>query len=131
MEERMVRRRVVVSLLALILVTAGCAVQRTQAPQLKSQTITELNIAAQLKQANADYIQFFTDLGKQVPQPTAATLAEINGVGHGLKTTLDTANGLWQTYNTNHDASLPAQISALLVTASADMAVLLAKKAGK
>lgn len=108
------------SIMLLALTLSGCAVQHSQAPQITAQTTLQLNLASQVQQANKDYATFFTDVGnaQRAGQMTAADVILLNVAGDKLKGLLEKANALERTYAQNSDATLPAQISALVVEAA-------------
>lgn len=116
----MVHRRVVMVVLCLALLSNACAVQKLQAPQIDPKTATALNLGENLKQLNADYKTFFTDVGKAQRAGTLSgeQVAKLNAIGHPMKITLDSANRVFQTYSATYDQSLVSQIQGYLFDAA-------------
>jgi hypothetical protein len=110
---------------------AGCAVQRTQAPQINAQTAFALNLESQVTQANADYKTLFTDIGNahRAGTLTDADVASLNVIGSHLQTLIQEANGLTKTYSANYDAGVASQIGGLLAQIAADIAQITAQNA--
>lgn len=121
---------VVVPLLALTLVLQGCAVVRSQAPQLDAKTALALNIGENLNQLNKDYTTFFTDVGaaQRRGQLSEGQVQTLNTMGHDMKKALDTANQVFVTYSANYDQSLTSQIQSYLLTAAQIYASLITQR---
>lgn len=108
----------------------GCAVQRTKAPQIDPKTAYALNLETQVKQANEDYLTFFTDAGTAVHQGrlTRDDVAKFNVVGAKLKVAIEEANRLTKVYATNYDTGTAQQVGLLLAQIAADFSDLLTAK---
>ena len=119
------------SVLFLALCLTGCAVQRTQAPQINAQTAFALNLENQVTQANTDYKTIFTDIGKahRAGTLTDSDVASLNVVGAHLQGIIQEANRLTKTYSANYDAGVASQIGGLLAQIAADIAQITAQSA--
>jgi hypothetical protein len=105
---------------ALAVNLSGCAVQSSKAPQIDSKTATALNVGTNLAQLNKDYTTFFTDVGtaQRAGTLSASQVATLNGIGHQMKTALDAANKVFQTYSATYDQGAAAQIQGYLLDAA-------------
>jgi len=119
-----------VTVISLLLIS-GCAIQRTKAPQIDAKTTFAVNLETQVSQANKDYTTFFTDVGTAHRNGglTDSDVAQLNIVGHRLKTIIDEADRLTRVYATNYDQNIAAQIGGLLSQISADFTTLFAQRA--
>lgn len=123
---RLIQRLVVPVLLLCLLVSNGCAVQRSKAPQIDAKTAYALNLESQVTQADKDYIQFFTDVGNanRAGQLTPGDVASLNKVGSHLKIALDEANRLTKAYASSYDQGTAGQVGTLLAQVAADLVTL-------
>lgn len=126
----MVRRRVILTVLCLVLLSNGCAVQKSQAPQIDPKTATALNLGENLKQLNADYRTFFKDVGdaQRRGQLSATQVDMLNNIGHGMKLALDNANKVFITYSQTYDQGAVAQIQGYLFDAAQIYATLITNR---
>lgn len=113
--------------MVLSVVLAGCAVQRSKAPQIDQKTAYALNLESQVTQINKDYTTFFSDLGRS--NVDAASIKRMNFVGTHLKGVIEEADRLTKTYAQNYDAAVASQIGLLLAQAAADLSNLYAERA--
>lgn len=127
----MVSRRnqtVMAAYLALLLVLSACAVRNN--PNISPRTKVELNVAFQLEQAEADYKQFFIDVGraKKAGVLTASQAQKLAVFGGAVKTSLEAANGRFKVYVTTKDAGILTSIQALLNSVLKDYALMYAER---
>lgn len=123
----MERLMLVLALLAApLLLSNGCAVQRSKAPQIDAKTAYALNLESQVTQANKDYIGFFTDVGKanRTGQLTPGDVAFLNKTGAHVKTALEEADRLTKAYASSYDQGVAGQVGMLLAQVAADLVTL-------
>ena len=122
----MAKRRMAIPFLVLILTLQGCAVQRSKAPQIDAKTAFALNLESQVTQANKDYTTFFTDVGnsQRAGLLTASDVAELNKIGHHLKSTIEEADRLTKVYATSYDQGAASTIGNLLSQIASDLVTL-------
>lgn len=123
---QLTRRLVVPVLLLCLLVSNGCAVQRSKAPQIDAKTAYALNLESQVTQANKDYIGFFTDVGNanRARQLTPGDVAFLNKTGARVKTALEEADRLTKAYASSYDQGVAGQVGTLLAQVAADLVTL-------
>jgi len=124
--QRSRHKLLVLVLLPLLLLSNGCAVQRSKAPQIDAKTTYALNLESQVTQYNKDYMQFFQDVGiaQRAGQLTAANVTALNTIGSRTKVALEEADRLTKAYATSYDAGTAATIGSLLAQISSDLTLL-------
>src|SRR5260221_7041663 len=120
------------AVLPLVLWLAGCAVQRTKAPQIDAKTAYALNLESQVTQGNKDYTTLFTDIGNahRAGQLTDADVVSLNVIGNHLRSVLTEADRLTKVYATNYDQAVASQIGGLLSQIAPGIAQITTQKAG-
>jgi len=123
-------RKLSAGLLAVVLL-AGCAVQRTKAPQIDAKTAFALNLETQVTQGNKDYTMLFADIGEAHRQGklTDGDVSALNVIGMQLRSALTEADRLTKVYATNYDNRIAEQIGGLLAQVASDIAQITNQKA--
>lgn len=124
----MYRKLILVPLV--LLMTVACAVRSSHAPQLTPQTVWELNTVDQLSQLERDYRQLFKDVGnwRRAGQLTSDQVSQLNIVGNHMKTSLETANRLFKTWQRVRDENSRVQVVTAVAAASDAFVTLMLKK---
>lgn len=87
-------------LLTSVIILSACAVKKAQCVGCDPETLWRLNIGQELKSQQAEYTQFFKDLGdaQRAGTITAQQVTNINVIGHDWKTTLESSNAAYKAY---------------------------------
>lgn len=120
-------RNVLSTLTAVLLVCSfGCAVQKSKAPQISSETANSLNFATLVAQSQADYGKFFSDVGaeEKAGDLTPAQVQSLNVIGSNMRDALDAAGSLVKTYEATHDETTAQKITSYISAAASAFAQL-------
>jgi len=117
--------------LAVLLFVSGCAIQKTAAPQIATNTADALNVATLVSNAQQDYLIFFQTVGTLEKNHALSVdqVALLNNGGTKVRDILDAAGNLCQTYAATNNQALADQITADLTAAATVYAQLYAQKA--